>query len=209
MERIVLQLSAPFSAFRIFQPGYRPVYPVIPPTAARGLFLNLAGIDTDAGNVPAIDVAVGVVKAGKIGSLLQQLHSVKQTPDASDKVRRANTHGSKYHISTVRREVCTSSVFKVAMRAPAEVVELVRAGLRGELPYFGVPFAGDNQFTYDRIDEVVDDEATWYEKSSQPKAGAVRLTTGVDFKNPKNTTSCLFSRQQGALPDSAWVTIAG
>ena len=44
---LFLLLDAPFSAFRWMQAGvYRGTFPVMPPSAAWGLALNLAGLET-------------------------------------------------------------------------------------------------------------------------------------------------------------------
>src|SRR5438132_1289702 len=44
---LFLRLDAPFSAFRWLQAGvYRGTFPVMPPSAAWGFALNLAGIET-------------------------------------------------------------------------------------------------------------------------------------------------------------------
>jgi CRISPR-associated Cas5-like protein len=83
---IVLRLDAPFSAWRWLQAGvYRATFPVIPPSAAWGLVLNLAGIETRGSlaevvtsirpEAPALEIAVGVQRAGQRSVLYQQLHS--------------------------------------------------------------------------------------------------------------------------------------
>ena len=75
-----LHVRAPFAAFRWFQAGvYRATHPVMPPSSAYGLFLNLAAIDMrDAvagpttlirSDVPLLRMAIGVVTPAERCSL--------------------------------------------------------------------------------------------------------------------------------------------
>ena len=78
---VVLRLDAPFSAWRWLQAGvYRGTFPVIPPSAAWGLVLNLAGIDTRGSlaevvtpiraDAPTLEIAVGIQHSGRRSVLL-------------------------------------------------------------------------------------------------------------------------------------------
>src|SRR5262245_48074088 len=86
MDTIFLRVSAPFAAFRSFQAGvYRPTSPVMPPSTAYGLVLNLAGIEVRGpitgpitevrDGLPRLQIAVGVVSPSERCSIYQQLHS--------------------------------------------------------------------------------------------------------------------------------------
>ena len=98
MDALWLRIRAPFAAFRGFQAGvYRSTAPVIPPSAAFGLILNLAGIemrDSTPGvttlirsDLPHLQLAIGIpLKESQTGEFLpetkseictlyQQLHS--------------------------------------------------------------------------------------------------------------------------------------
>ena len=86
METMWLHVRAPFAVFRWLQAGvYRATHPVMPPSAAYGLLLNLGVIDMrDAvagpmtlirSDVPLLRLAIGVVTPAERCSLYQQLHT--------------------------------------------------------------------------------------------------------------------------------------
>lgn len=200
MQILVLRLVAPFSAFRTFSAGYRSVYPTIPHSAARGLVLNLAAIDDDHGSIPAMDIAVGLEKAGEVGVVYTQLHR------SNKKNKKFLETRQKLEVTPISREVLVGATFLIAVRAEDELIEKVRAGLRGELDRFGIPFAGDNQQTYEAIEEVIDAVGAWFYPST--KGAAVSLSTKVDYKANQNTKFSLFSQRHGLLEPEALVHIA-
>src|SRR6266540_3871890 len=108
MPRLWLHVRAPFAAFRGMQAGvYRPTAPVIPPSAAFGLVLNLAGVemrDSKPGvttlvrsDLPCLRLALGTVRKAKVSTLYQQLHVYPV--GASGKEFKERTHGAKYWIA--------------------------------------------------------------------------------------------------------------
>src|SRR3954471_21051970 len=82
-----LRIKAPFAAFRTFAAGaYRPTAPFITPSAAYGLLLNIAMVETrhddgrspmtvTAAGLPSADIALGAVTLPTVQSLYQQLHN--------------------------------------------------------------------------------------------------------------------------------------
>src|SRR5262245_50207404 len=102
---LFLLLDAPISAFRWLQAGvYRGTLPVIPPSAAWGLALNLAGVETRGDveevvtpvrpDAPHLDVSVGLVRSGERCTIYQQLHSYPVGSSGKDLQTRA--YGQKY-----------------------------------------------------------------------------------------------------------------
>jgi len=164
MNTLWLRVKAPFAAFRWMQAGvYRGTSPVIPPSAAWGLLLNLAHIDTrdttrDAPvtgirpDAPALCIAVGHIGTAETSTVYQQLHSYPV--GSSGKALAQRTHGAKYWIAPVRREVLVGLDCILGGRAHrAGLAEQIQAGRRGELdaPRYGLPVAGDNNLLIDRI----------------------------------------------------------
>src|SRR5712691_1942881 len=119
-----LYLQAPFAAFRPFAAGwYRPTAGFLTPSAAYGLLLNVAGIDSrlreeDAAHggrvpstlmrrdLPACRIALGLPDDGKpprVQSLFQQLHNYPVGKDAGLPPEMAK--GNKNNIQPVRREL--------------------------------------------------------------------------------------------------------
>lgn len=222
-----LRLRAPFAAFRWMQAGvYRATSPVIPPSAAWGLVLNLAGVETrgaDDGtttqirdDAPALCLAIGAVREAEVGSVYQQLHGYPVGP--ASKQFAPGTRGSKYHIAPVRRELLVGFDCVLGVRAAdQELLQRVERGLRGELPEsrYGLPFAGDNNLLFDRIDvEPQPTAARWYaplaEDETERRSGSCRLTVAIDRRDASRTETRLFAPGPGlqALPpESAWVWV--
>lgn len=222
-----LRLRAPFAAFRWMQAGvYRATSPVIPPSAAWGLVLNLAGVETrgeDDGtttqvraDAPPLGLAIGAVREAEVGSLYQQLHGYpvgSSFPELEAKAR-----GTKYGILPVRREVLVGFDCVLGVRAAQEgLLERVVLGLRGELPgsRYGLPFAGDNNLLFDRIDVLPEPPAVrWYaplsEDGTERRAGSCRLTVAIDRRDASRTETRLFApgaAAQAMPPDAAWVWV--
>lgn len=219
---VVLRLDAPFAAWRWMQAGvYRATFPVIPPSAAWGLVLNLAGVDTRGSlaevvtpirsDAPALDIAVGVVRAGQRSSIYQQLHSYPVGNSGAE--LKARTFGNKYWIAPARREVLTGLICVVAARGDPALLAHVRDGLAGRLPTprYGLPFAGDNQFLFSDI-AIVEEEiaARWYSPTSGTEATreTTRLTTNIDRADASRTEAPLFAPGElGPRPESAWIRV--
>ena|ERR1043165_3320929 len=227
MSRFWLRVSAPFAAFRPFQAGvHRATSPVMPPSTAYGLVLNLAGIEMREytpknvttlirKDLPRLRIAVGVITPPEKCSLYQQLHSYRVGSDAQTKQLESKTHGAKYWIAPARRELLVGYDGIIGVDAPAEanLVKRVQEGLRGGLDAarYGLPFAGDNNFLFDQIELMtVPKAAQWYtrvEPDDEPRKGSCRLSVGIDRADNSKTTTALFAPLVGSteqLPDSAW-----
>lgn len=219
---IVLRLDAPFSAWRWLQAGvYRGTFPVIPPSAAWGLVLNLAAIETRGSlgevvtpirnDAPALDIAVGVQRPGARSTLFQQLHSYPVGTSGAE--LKARTFGAKYWIAPARREVLVGLIAVVAAHGPRAILDRVEVGLAGALPEprYGLPFAGDNQFLFSSITLVgADEPARWYElvRGDAPTRETTRLTTNIDRRDASRTEAPLFAPgEMGRCPSGAWVRI--
>jgi CRISPR-associated protein Cas5t len=221
-ETIFLRLDAPVAAWRWLQAGvYRATFPVIPPSAAWGLVLNLAGIESRGPasevvtpisvDAPALDIAVGIIKPGDRSVLYQQLHSYPVGNSGAH--LRERSKGNKYWIAPARREVLIGVVAAVAARGPRNVIGRVRDGLAGTLSVerYGLPFAGDNQHIFSRIDISAEPpKARWYvpvRNIGEVKESS-RLTTNIDRGDASRTEAPLFApSEMGLFPDAAWVRI--
>lgn len=224
MNCLWLRICAPFAAFRGFQAGvYRTTMPVMPPSAALGLVLNLTGIEMRAStpgqttlirtDLPNLCLAIGTVAGtdSEICSLYQQLHSYPVGNSGKELATR--THGAKYWIAPVRRELLVGLDMLLGIQADDELFKRIRQGLRGELdvPRYGLPFAGDNNFLFDKIDIVDEPPSThWYVQmhpNDSPRKGSCRLTVSIDRADNSKTTSILYAPQEEPSiypPDNAW-----
>lgn len=225
MPRIFLRVRAPFAAYRPLQAGvFRGSSPTIPHSAAYGLVLNLACIETRGDSarpvtttrtgLPALRIAVGEVTRPGVATIYQQLHGYPV--GNSSKELAEGTRGAKYHIAPARREVLVGLDVVVAVESTdAALFDRVRAGLRGELgePRYGLPFAGDNNLLFDRIEvhERPPEKAHWYVPvriEDGPRAGSARLTLAIDRDDSSKTRAGLFAPESEAsdeVPQSAWV----
>src|SRR5262249_20596362 len=155
-----------FAAFRGFQAGvYRATSPVMPPSTAYGLILNLAGeemrgpmnaVTTEIrDSLPRLRIAVGAISTPELSTIYQQLHSYPVGNDDRVKKFRAFTKGQKFWLIPVRREILVGYDGMIGVQSDeSDLLERMRKGLCGELgsPRYGLPFAGDNSLLIDRID---------------------------------------------------------
>jgi len=218
-----LRLQAPFAAFRWLQAGvWRGTSPAMPPSAAWGLVLNVAGVETrelEGGDVtttvrpdaPAFEVALGVLKEPGHAVLFQQLHGYPVGTSSSDLA--ARTHGAKYHIAPARRELLVDLDMVVGIRGePPDLRGRILRGLKGESPEprYGLPFAGDNNFLFNSIDVIEEPPpAHWYAPvtAGRPVRGSARLTVGIDRADSSRTTMVLAAPVASASvvpPSDAW-----
>ncbi|NJL03042.1 MAG: type I-MYXAN CRISPR-associated protein Cas5/Cmx5/DevS [Spirulinaceae cyanobacterium SM2_1_0] len=226
-----LHLKAPFAAFRPFQSGsYRSTTPVPSPSAVYGLLLNLAGIEQRAtlaapvtqirSSLPDMQIAIGVpVSASglpvspELAVLTQQLHGYPV--GSSGKELAAKTYGSKFWIAPVTREVLVDLNLVIGVRADAELEARILDGLAGrlEVPRYGLPFAGDNNFLFDRIEPLTAPPlACWYEPlvgSGRPRRGVCRLTVWIDRADNSQTEIGVFapSEPHPEPPAEAWLRL--
>lgn len=240
-----LYVQAPFAACRTFTAGwYRPTATFLTPSAAYGLVLNLAGIDsrlregeeghdgktpatlTRAG-LPSMSLALGAPAKNdegsdisfdlafpRVQSVYQQLHNYPV--GASGKERAEDCKGNKYNITPVRREFLTDLRVVIGINGVnADFATRLRRGLDGELPRYGVPFLGDNNFLLDRAElRDAPGECYWYESvresASAPLARTARLTVHIDRADLSRTVSHLFAPGGTACidpPPSAWTPV--
>jgi len=90
-------------------------------------------------------------------------------------------------------------------------VEGRKKGEGFDRPCYGLPFAGDNNFLFDRIDSLETPPPTlWYvqlQPDDPPMRGSYRLTVGIDRADNSKTTSYLYAPMDIPLtepPDHAW-----
>jgi CRISPR-associated protein Cas5t len=226
METMLLRVRAPFAAFRGFQAGvYRATSPVMPPSTAYGLLLNLAGIEMRGpmNNVtteiltglPKLRIAVGAASNAERCSIYQQLHSYPVGNDDRVKKYRAFTKGQKFWLIPVRREILIDYDGIIGLQSEdADLFARVKKGLRGEIdsPRYGLPFAGDNNLLIDRIDVLDEPPPTyWYARiqpDDPPRKGSCRLTVGINRTDNSRTTSLLCAplvEPQSGPPETAWI----
>jgi CRISPR-associated protein Cas5t len=222
LRSLFLRLDAPFSAFRWMQAGvYRGTFPIMPPSAAWGLALNLAGVDTRGAldevttpirpDAPRLSIAVGVVRSGQRTTLYQQLHTYPV--GNSGKELQARSHGAKYWIAPAKREFLVGLCWIVGVRGDEGILDRIPSGLNGTLEgdRYGLPFAGDNQLMFSRIDVIDEPVAVrWFvpvQAGENPKE-STRLTTNIDRGDASRTVAPLFAPgPPGRCPDAAWSEI--
>jgi CRISPR-associated protein Cas5t len=225
-----LEIQAPFAAFRGFQAGvYRATSPIMPPSAAFGLVLNLAGIemrDLTPGvttlirkDLPMLEIALGTMPDinSEVCTLYQQLHSYPVGNSGKDDLK-PRTHGAKFWITPVKRELLVGFHMAIGVRGEDDLLEKVKLGLSGGLdePRYGLPFAGDNNLLFDRIDILTTPPlANWYvqmDSKNKPMKGSYRLTVGIDRSDNSQTTSLLYApieEPRADPPDEAWTWTPG
>ena len=236
MNTFWLKIHAPFAAFRGFQAGvYRSTAPVMPPSAAYGLVLNLAGVEMrDYSNpktteilkdLPNLRLAIGVFRQPEKSSMYQQLHTypvgnsgkpnTKDTQEEKDRSLESLAKGAKFWITPARREMLIDYIGIIGVQTDDETLqEKVEKGLRGELEEsrYGLPFAGDNNFLFDRIEVLNEppEDVVWYvrhQSDDKQVKGSCRLYVGINRTDNSKTTSSIFVPKEDLslpLPENAW-----
>lgn len=233
---LCLYVQAPFAACRTFTAGwYRPTATFLTPSAAYGLVLNVAGIESrlreeDAGHggqtpasivhpgLPRVRLALGAPAGDdphpRVQTVYQQLHNYPVGTSGSE--RADSAHGNKYNITPVRREYLSDLRALVCLDGNPDLEDRVRRGLGGEFNAgrYGLPFLGDNAFLLDRLEVWAPiPSAHWYERASEsdvagPRPRTTRLTILIDRADLSRTVSALFAptaSPTGDIPETAWV----
>lgn len=225
MKRLYLRVRAPFAAFRGLEAGdYLSTAPTITYSAAWGLLLNLAGIETRLNgspttlvrpDAPPLRIAIGSVKPSHIGSLYQQLHIYRVGTDSkedADRIKNWPCKSYKHHIRPCRREVLIDFDVQLAVEGDSELLDQIVKGITDGLPdSYGLPFLGDNNFLIDVIDILeVPREVRWYERLSSevgPREASCRLTVGIDRSDSSQTTRALVAPVEEPVsepPEGSW-----
>lgn len=229
MKTLWLRVKAPFAAYRWMQAGvYRATSPTMPPSAAYGLLLNLAGIETRdptpgvttlmRKDLPPLQIAIGDLREKvepEISSLYQQLHSYPVGNSGKELAPR--TRGAKFWIAPVRRELLVGLDVALGVRAADDtLLARIPRGLRGELPEprYGLPFAGDNNLLLERLDVLEEaPSARWYTRlgpEDEPARGSCRLTVSIDRADNSRTRTILFAPLPDPTtipPEAAWTWV--
>jgi CRISPR-associated protein Cas5/DevS len=225
---ICLYVQAPFAAFRTFTAGsFRPTAGFITPSAAYGLALNVADIESrfDDGksamtlmkpDLPHVKLALGALCFPQLQSLYQQAHNYPIGKDAGAKYI-PSSKGNKYNITPTRREFLSTIRAYVCLDENPELEQRIRDGLAGtyNATRYGIPFLGDNNFLVDVLREETEKRpAYWYQKIAEHDANramsrTTRLTIRIDRENMANTIGALFfpgPHPTLMIPDNAWIS---
>jgi CRISPR-associated protein Cas5t len=226
MTCLWLELSAPFAAFRPLQSGaYRNSSRCLPPSTAYGLVLGLAGVDMRdprpaactgiRTGLPKLRLALGQVRTPEVAVLFQQLHGYNHGPDGAGPRDRS---GAKRWISPVRRELLVGFRAVLGVEAEPGLIEAIRAALAGHPGpgRHGLPFAGDNNLLFDRIEaSAAPAAAHWLTPlgpADPPRPGSERLTVWIDRGDSARTRKLLMAPMADAHPEpprEAWLEFPG
>jgi CRISPR-associated protein Cas5t len=163
---ICLYVQAPFAVFRPFTAGsLRPTAGFITPSAAYGLALNIAGIESrlDDGkspmtlmrsDLPRVKIALGALCFPRVQSLYQQAHNYPVGKEAGARFA-PQARGNKYNITPVRRELLSNLRAYICLDENPNLEQKVRNGMLGQYnaARYGIPFLGDNNFMIDVLRE--------------------------------------------------------
>ena len=155
--------------------------------------------------------AVGMGRSCQLAPVYQQAHGYPV--GNSGKELQARAHGQKYWIAPAKREVLVGLRCVVGVRGAADLLNRIPDGLAGTLAgdRYGLPFAGDNQFLFNRIDLVDAPVARWFVpvQSGETPKESTRLTTRIDRGDASRTKAPLFAPTSTmcACPAEAWVDV--
>ncbi len=219
---LLLELKAPFAACRPMMAGwYRPTSTFLTPTAAYGLLLNVACIESRVteededhpgrvpsslmrANLPAVRIAIGLPDQAdppRVQTIFQQLHNYPVGKDAG--VPADWTKGTKNNISPVKREFLSNLHVVICVDENDELEQRICHGLAGEFNSgrYGLPYVGDNSCLIDLLRTVNPQQlprCEWYRRvkdsdQSDQVPSTTRLTTWIDRSDMTKTQSALFA----------------
>lgn len=227
-----LRVKAPFASFRYFTAGsYRPSAPFVTPSAAYGLILNLAGIESrlDDGrspmtlmrtDLPDAQIAIGAVVFPEFQTIYQQLHNYPVGDTGKDHAPKCK--GAKYNIQPIRREFLADIDTYLCLRKTPALEEAVRFAIQPSEnackevhARYGIPFLGDNNFMIDVIKEESNPQpAYWYLRlAREDTAGLLRpcrLTVWIDRADMTRTVAALYAPTNDKRiepPEEAWTQV--
>lgn len=212
MNRLYLRVRAPFAAFRGFEAGdYLSTAPTMTYSAAWGLLLNFAGIDTRVGGGPPLRIAIGTVTPAIVNSLYQQLH-IYRVGDSGKKG--PNEIPYKTNIRPYRRELLVDLDVQLAVEGDESTLNRIESGLTlGGGGSYGLPFVGDNNYLIDSVELLGDPlRVPWFERVGQTgvRSGSCRLTTKIDRVDSSLTEVVLVAPGEETLvfpPEDSWFWI--
>lgn len=235
--KMYLRIKAPFAAFRPMSAGwFRPTATMVTPSAAYGLLLNFAAIDsrvkeTDPehdGKTPAsltrtglplAEIALGIPEDANTPlqqTVLQQLHNY---PVGASGMPKEMMKGNKNNITPVTREFLSELDFVLGVKTDEDFCQRIEDGIQGKHNHerYGLPFLGDNSFLIDLVKTMTTPPPThWYEQMTNERVkqkrinDAARLTTFIDRAGYSGTKSAMFMPmiEPVDLPsESAWVEV--
>lgn len=220
--------EAPQAAFKGLTGGsYRPSYPIMPPTAAWGMILNLARINTNRAmegrnklssvkfDLPSGRVAIGVRYHPTKSTLYTQAHHY--LVGSAGKELAAQCHGQKSWIAPVTREILIDLSMVIGVQCSTEIRSRVEAAISGDLkdPRFSIPFAGESGFMFSSL-SLVDEPpmAFWYRPvlpGEDPQPGVCSLPVKVDFADSAKSCYRLFAPTENPMPappSGVWVDMS-
>ena len=225
---IIILVRGPFARYQPLSAGtYRATMKFMPHSAAYGLVLNLAGIESRIDDskfaetqvrpdLPPARIAIGAV--GRFPTVqvgCQQMHNYPVGSAGKDHA--PDCFGQKYNVQFSKREYLTDLNLAIAVDAEQDLLDRVREGILGYAgrpdDKRGVVFLGDRDFEASHVsiaDEVP--EAYWYRPVAREESiGDVRnstyLTVRIDRADSSRTVSKLFcpvSDATSKIPAEAW-----
>jgi CRISPR-associated protein Cas5t len=225
---MVILVRGPFARYQPLSAGtYRATMKFMPHSAAYGLVLNLAGIESRLydskfsetqvrPDLPAARIAVGAVArfpAVQVGC--QQIHNYPVGPAGKDHA--PDCFGQKYNVQFSKREYLSNLSVAIAVDAAKDLLAQVRDGILGNTGYSdakrGVIFLGDRDFEASHVsiaDEVP--QAFWYRPVAREETigdvqNSTYLTVRIDRSDSSKTVSKLFCPVPEAtskIPAEAW-----
>lgn len=201
-----LHYKAPFGVQRTLRQTYRQTLPVLTPSAAYGLLLNIAAIEMRGkrpADLPPLEIACGVIGAPAKFSLLQHAH-IYPVDAKTGKGRIEETKGTKYWITPRNHEYLWQVEGVIAVRG--DLCDRIRLGLNGQLERYGLPFYGQNDFFFSTLLEVSEIPfSQWYVPDKGH--GSHKVTTWADHADFTSSSEISWKTNgySTTIPEQAWL----
>jgi CRISPR-associated protein Cas5t len=184
MGTLIVRVTAPHAVFKMHSAGaFQGTLPVMPPSTAYGLVMNMAGINirgeptpvrkADAGyfstlsidkaKCPKVSIAVGLFSVPERGVILYHAHrylSVLNKPDV-ERLGKYKPYGRKNAITPTKQQFLVNYDGAIGIRAPENLIEKIMDTMLGRKAHGGVLFAGSSDYLIESI-QATDKPAAWY-----------------------------------------------
>ncbi len=182
--------------------------------------------------LPNLRIAVGQLAQPEVNQIYQQMHSypVGESGSKNERVKKVKklkrgdpplplsreelAKGNKFWIAPSYREVLCNLEAVLGLRGEAAIIKKIELGLRGNFngSRYGIPFAGENNFFFDRIEMVTQPQpARWYEilEEDIPDRESVRLSITIDRNDNTKTRNSLFilGERMAQPNEKAWIHV--
>jgi CRISPR-associated protein Cas5t len=205
-----IYLEAPFACFRPITVGkYRQMHTVISPTAALNIIKNILGLEIN--DEFECTFCVGLENKLERSVLLTHYHTYAQAYEIQSK--KGITWPQKPNIQCVLREIGSNFKAYLGIKTDNNLKNKLKSGLNGEIKRHGIPFAGDNNMIFSKMEEckIPNKELYWLKQINmngdwKEKRESFSMSTKINRKEFEKTKHSMFKiEHSNEILENCWL----